>query len=93
VQIYLVSPGGTGSGLCNCIPLPKAHSGGVVQEPAMEISEELDALFKRADLAALNARQLLAENERWRRMVLQQFDHMFEISAEFSRSHVGIKRP
>src|SRR5262249_8364526 len=37
---------GTGSGLCNCIPLSKAQSGGVVQESAMETSEELDALFK-----------------------------------------------
>ena len=77
----------------HCIPLPKAHSAGVAQDPAMEISEELEALFKRADLAARNARQLLAENDRWRQRVLQQFDHMFELGAEFGRSRGRIKFP
>jgi hypothetical protein len=53
--------------------------------PAIELSDELLALFARAELASLNARQLLEENDRWRRSVLQQLDYLFELGAEFRR--------
>jgi len=55
----------------------------VAVEPAIEMSEELAALCKRADLATREARRLLNENDRWRQTVLRQFDHMFELGTEF----------
>lgn len=58
----------------------------MVREPAVELSDELFALFSRAELATEQARQLLDENDRWRQRVLQQLDYMFELGAEFRRA-------
>jgi hypothetical protein len=49
----------------------------------MEVSEELASLFRRADRATADAHRLIGENDRWRQRVLQQFDHMLELGAEF----------
>jgi hypothetical protein len=57
----------------------------VVREPAAERSDELLALFARAELASAHARRLMDENARWRQSVLQQLDYMFELGAEFRR--------
>jgi hypothetical protein len=56
-------------------------------KPAIELSDELLALFRRAEHASANARRLLDENDRWRQSVLQQLDYMFELGAEFRRAH------
>ena len=58
----------------------------MVREPAVALSDELLALFSRAELASARARQLLDENDRWRQSVLQQLDYMFELGAEFRRA-------
>jgi hypothetical protein len=58
----------------------------MVPAPTVELSDELLALFDRAELACSQARQLLDENDRWRRRVLAQFDYMFELGSEFSRT-------
>lgn len=55
----------------------------MVPKPASELSDELLALFVRADLASDEARRLLGENDRWRQSVLQQLDYMFELGADF----------
>jgi hypothetical protein len=55
----------------------------MAMEPAMDASDELAALFRRADLAAANARLLVAENNRLRQSILSQFDYMYEIGIEF----------
>lgn len=52
---------------------------------APELSEELSALFSRAEHATANARRLLDENDRWRQSVLQQLDYMFELGADFRK--------
>ncbi|MCC8935036.1 hypothetical protein H8A99_00595 [Bradyrhizobium sp. Arg68] len=49
----------------------------------IEPSEELAILIRRAERATADAHRLIDENDRWRRRVLQQFDHMFELGAEF----------
>lgn len=58
----------------------------MVPKPAIELSDDLLALFNRADLASAQARRLLDENDRWRQSVLQQLDYMFELSADFRRA-------
>ena len=58
----------------------------MIPKPAAALSEELLALFSRAELASADARRLLDENDRWRRSVLQQLDYMFELGAEFRRA-------
>jgi len=58
----------------------------MVREPAVELSDELLALFSRAELASAQARLLLDENDRWRQSVLQQLDCLFELGAEFRRA-------
>lgn len=55
-------------------------------EPTIEVSEDLAALLKRADLAAQDARRLVSENEMLRQTIQLQLDCMLEIGAEFSRS-------
>lgn len=55
----------------------------MVSKPDIELSDDLLALFSRAELASAQARSLLDENDRWRRSVLQQLDYMFELGAEF----------
>jgi hypothetical protein len=40
----------------------------------LELSEDALARFRRAELASEQARQLLDENERWRRSVLAQLE-------------------
>lgn len=57
----------------------------MVQKPVPELSEELLALFSRAEHASADARRLLEENDRWRQSVLQQLDHMFELGADFRK--------
>ena len=57
--------------------------------PAIELSDELLALFSRAEHASADARRLLDENDRWRRSVLQQLDYMFELGAEFRKPRRG----
>ncbi|VIO65145.1 hypothetical protein CI1B_02420 [Bradyrhizobium ivorense] len=52
-------------------------------EPAIEPSEELAVLIRRAERATADAYRLIGENDRWRLRVMQQFDHMFELGAEF----------
>jgi hypothetical protein len=52
-------------------------------KPEMELSDELTALIRRAELASAQARLLITENDRWRETVQQQFDYMFELGAEF----------
>lgn len=64
----------------------------MVREPAVELSDELLALFSRADLATAQARQLLDENDRWRQSVLQQLDYMFELGAEFRKARRAISQ-
>lgn len=68
------------------VTIRTAHSRAVALEPAIEMSEELTALCKRADLATDEARRLLDENDRWRRTVLRQFDTMFELGTEFRKT-------
>ena len=65
-----------------------AHSRAVAVEPAIEMSEELAALCRRADLAASEARRLLDENDRWRQTILRRFDIMFELDAQFRTTGV-----
>src|SRR5262249_23305794 len=67
------------------------HSCPVSEEPAMQISEELAALIKRADGATATARRLLDENDRWRRSVERQLDRLFELGAEFRKP--SLSRP
>jgi len=57
----------------------------MVPKPATELSDEVLALFNRAEVASATARLLLDENDRWRRRVLQQLDYLFELSAEFRK--------
>lgn len=61
------------------------------QEPTGELSGELAALIRRAEGALATARQLMNENEYWRRSVAQQLDYMYELGAEFRRP--ALKRP
>ncbi|HZR72824.1 hypothetical protein [Bradyrhizobium sp.] len=58
----------------------------MVPKPAIDLSDELQALFVRADLASAQACRLLDENDRWRRSVLQQLDYMFELGADFRKA-------
>jgi hypothetical protein len=58
----------------------------MVGKAEVELSDELLALFTRAELASARARSLLDENDRWRQCVLQQLDYMFEQGAEFRRA-------
>lgn len=51
-----------------------------------ELSEDALALFRRAERASAQARDLLDENDRWRQSVLTQLDYMFELGAEFRRA-------
>ena len=57
----------------------------MVPKPAIALSDDLLALFSRAELASAQARTLLDENDRWRRSVLAQLDYMLELSAEFRK--------
>lgn len=57
----------------------RAHSPAVAAGPPMEVSEELAALFDRADLAAKNARFLVHENYRLRQAILWRLDSMIEL--------------
>lgn len=57
----------------------------MVPKPAPKLSDDLLALFSRADHASADARRLLDENDRWRQRVLQQLDYVFELGAEFRR--------
>ena len=58
----------------------------MVSTSAPELSEELLALFSRAEHASALARQLIDENDRWRRSVLQQLDYLFELGADFRKA-------
>jgi hypothetical protein len=57
----------------------------MVPNPAIALSDDLLALFSRAELASEQARLLLDENDRWRRSVQAQLDYMLEPSAEFGK--------
>jgi hypothetical protein len=57
----------------------------MVPKPAVKLSDEILALLNRADVASANARLLLDENDRWRGLVLQQLDYMFELGTEFRK--------
>jgi hypothetical protein len=68
-------------------------------KPVRDVSEEQAALFERADLAGANARLLIQENDRWRRLVREQFEEMTELGAEFKvarrieyRTHLPLGR-
>ena len=65
--------------------MKKDHSGAMGPGPATELSEDALALFRRAERASAEARDLLDENDRWRQSVLAQLDYMFELGAEFRR--------
>jgi hypothetical protein len=54
-------------------------------KPAIALSDDLLALFSRAELASEQARLLLDENDRWRRSVQAELDYMLELSAEFRK--------
>jgi hypothetical protein len=58
----------------------------MVPQPPTELSDEGLALFSRADRATAHARLLVDENDRWRRRVLEQLDHMFELGTAFTGS-------
>ena len=45
----------------------------MIPEPAVELSDELLALFSRAELTVAQARRLLDENDRWRQRVVQHW--------------------
>jgi uncharacterized membrane-anchored protein len=64
----------------------------VAQELAMQMSEELAALTRRAEDATAVAYRLLDENERWRRRAERQLDDMLELSAEFRRPAISHSR-
>lgn len=51
----------------------------------MEISEELAALFSRADRAEQAAKRLIRENDLWRQSVARQFEVMYELGSEFRK--------
>jgi hypothetical protein len=57
----------------------------MVPKPDVALSDELLALFSRAEHASADARRLPDENDRWRLTVLQQLDQMFELGADFKR--------
>jgi hypothetical protein len=57
----------------------------MVPKPASELSDDLLALFSRAEHAGTDARRLLDENDRWHRSVLRQLDYMFEAGADFRK--------
>jgi hypothetical protein len=61
----------------------EGHSGPVLPTRAIKMSDELAALLRRAELASARARDLLEENDLWRRRVLAQLDYMFELGTEF----------
>jgi hypothetical protein len=71
----------------------KDDSNAMAPTPAIELSDDLLALFSRAELASARARSLIDENDRWRRSVLQQLDYMFELGAEFRRPRRETTRP
>jgi len=50
------------------------------------MSDDLLALFSRAERASARARDLLEENDLWRQRVLEQLEHMFELGNEFRRA-------
>ncbi|MEK9284181.1 MULTISPECIES: hypothetical protein [unclassified Bradyrhizobium] len=56
----------------------------------MQISDELAALIQRAESAITTARLLVDENNRLRRNIERQLDHMFEIGVEFARPPVSL---
>jgi hypothetical protein len=58
----------------------------MVPNPAPELSEDTLALFRRAERASAQARDLLEENDRWRQRVLAQLDYLFELGADFRRA-------
>ncbi len=58
----------------------------MVPNPVPDLSDELLALFSRAEHASADARRLLDENDRWRHSVLVQLDYMFELGAEFKKT-------
>ena len=64
------------------------HIWNVAPEPAIQVSEELAVLIRRAEGATAAARQLIDENDRWRQSVMRQLNYMFEISAEFRKPSV-----
>jgi hypothetical protein len=51
--------------------------------PQFEFSDELVALFGRAERAEAQARRLCDENDRWRHSVRQQLNYMLELGGEF----------
>ncbi len=57
----------------------------MVPKPAIELPDDLLALFSRAELASAQARTLLDENDRWRKSVLAQLDYLLEQGAEFTK--------
>lgn len=67
-------------------PVLKVHTWPMPQEPAGELSDELKALNRRAELAISRARLLIAENDTWRGRVERQLDYMFELGADLRRA-------
>lgn len=58
----------------------------MIREPAANLSDELLALFARAELAIVEARRLMDENDRWRQSAQQQLDYLYELGAEFRKT-------
>jgi len=56
-----------------------------MRQPGTAFSEELLALFYRAETARRQAERLLEENDRWRRCVIAQLDYMFELGPNSER--------
>lgn len=57
----------------------------MVPKPAIALSDDLLALFSRAEVASAQARSLLKENDRWRKSVLAQLDYMLELGTECTK--------
>jgi hypothetical protein len=61
----------------------------MVPKPAVELSDDILALFKRAELASAQAKHLVDENDCWHRSVLAQLGRMSELGAEFRKGTGG----
>ena len=67
----------------------EVHSRLEAQEPAMQMSEELAVLIRRAEAATATARRLLDENDLWRRRAERQLDYLFELGADLRRPTIS----
>jgi hypothetical protein len=76
-------------------PARRGHTHPMPSAPKsdLQMSEDLVVLIKRAERAAAQARELMAENDRWRECAIRQLEQMFELGAEFRASGKKINYP